>query len=181
MTSRPGIVTVGPMTDPTSLPSFQPHVPGTDGAPSETPARDRVYGVLVANNLDVTVDEDGDLEFVIVDNEGTRTTLFARVAEGDLALVRFFGQWQLQEPVSSDRNERLARCNDFTLQLNLVKVTLVQDSLVVSAEHVITPNADLDILVPLSINHILQSVGFFFQSWLPTDEEGNPIAPEGGQ
>lgn len=184
MTAVPRIVTVLPMTDPTSLPNFQPHLPtaGADGAPqSDTPARDRIYQVLVANNLDVKVDDDGDLEFVIVDNEGTRTTLFARVAEGDLALVRFFGQWQLQEPVSPDRNERLARCNDFTLQLNLVKVTLVQDSLVVSAEHVLTPNADLDILVPLSINHILQSVGFFFQSWLPTDDEGNPISPDGAR
>jgi hypothetical protein len=168
------------MTDPTSLPNFQPPAPaaGADGVPqSETPARDRVYGVLKANNIDVKVDDDGDLEFSIVDNEGTRTTLFARVAEGDIALVRFFGQWQLQEPVSTDHNERLARCNDFTLQLNLVKVTLVQESLVVSVEHVITPNADLDVLVPLSINHILQSVGFFFQSWLPTDAEGNPVSP----
>lgn len=182
MTWRPEVVTVGPMTDPTSLPSFQPHVGGTDGVPqNETPARDRIYQVLVANNLDVRVDDDGDLEFVIVDNEGTRTTLFARVAEGDIALVRFFGQWQLQEPVSPDRDERLARCNDFTLQLNLVKVTLVQESLVVSVEHVVTPNADLDILVPLSINHILQSVGFFFQSWLPTDAEGNPVAAPGAE
>ncbi len=178
MTSGARIVTVGPMTDPTSLPSFQPPAPAADGAPQgETPARDRVQGVLKANNIDVKVDDDGDLEFSIVDNEGTRTTLFARVAEGDIALVRFFGQWQLQEPVSTDRNERLARCNDFTLQLNLVKVTLVQESLVVSVEHVITPNADLDVLVPLSINHILQSVGFFFQSWLPTDSEGNPVTP----
>lgn len=180
MTRGAWIVTVGPMTDPTSLPNFQPPAPaaGSGGASqSETPARDRVFGVLQANNIDVKVDDDGDLEFAIVDNEGTRTTLFARVAEGDIALVRFFGQWQLQEPVSPDRNERLARCNDFTLQLNLVKVTLVQESLVVSVEHVITPNADLDVLVPLSINHILQSVGFFFQSWLPTDAEGNPITP----
>lgn len=182
MTATAGIVTVGHMTDPTSLPNFQPPAPagGADGAhPSETPARDRIYAVLVANNLDVKVDDDGDLEFVIVDNEGTRTTLFARVAEGEIALVRFFGQWQLQDPVSPDRNERLTRCNDFTLQLNLVKVTLVQESLVVSVEHVLTPNADLDVLVPLSINHILQSVGFFFQSWLPTDEQGNPIASGG--
>ena len=163
------------MTDPTSLPNFMPSVPdvGPNGAPvSETPVRDRILQVLKGLGIEATVDNDGDLEFAIVDNEGTSTTLFARVAEGDLALVRFFGQWQLADPVSPDRNERLARCNDLTMQLNLVKLSLVQESLVVSAEHVITPNADLDILVPLSVNHILQSVGFFFQSWLPTEEPG---------
>jgi hypothetical protein len=163
------------MTDPTSLPNFMPSVPdaGPNGAPvSETPVRDRILQVLKGLDIEATVDNDGDLEFAIVDNEGTSTTLFARVAEGDLALVRFFGQWQLADPVSTDRNERLARCNDMTMQLNIVKLSLVQESLVVSAEHVITPNADLDILVPLSVNHILQSVGFFFQSWLPAEEPG---------
>src|SRR6476619_4802482 len=165
------------MTDPTSLPNFMPSTPDAgptpspNGAPvSDNPVRDRIVGILQGLEIDATVDGDGDIEFAIVDDQGTSTTLFARVAEGDLALVRFFGQWQLAEPVSPDRNERLARCNDMTMQLNIVKMTLVQESLVVSAEHVITPNADLDILVPLSVNHILQSVGFFFQSWLPMDD-----------
>jgi hypothetical protein len=160
------------MTDPTSLPNFMPSSPGgtPNGATaSDTPVRDRVIAVLKGLGIEASIDGDGDIEFAIVDNEGTSTTLFARVAEGDLAVVRFFGQWQLAEPVSPDRNERLARCNDLTMQLNIVKLSLVQESLVVSAEHVITPNADLDILVPLSVNHILQSVGFFFQSWLPQD------------
>src|SRR6476620_6134704 len=166
------------MTDPTSLPNFMPSTPDAgptpspNGAPSgDAPVRDRILEVLKGLGIEASIDGDGDLEFAIVDDQGTSTTLFARVAEGDLALVRFFGQWQLAEPVSSDRNERLARCNDMTMQLNIVKVTLVQESLVVSAEHVVTPNADLDVLVPLSINHILQSVGFFFQSWLPAEGE----------
>jgi hypothetical protein len=167
------------MSDPTSLPNFMPNAPqggpeaGPNGAPaSDTPVRDRVVAVLQGLGIEPSIDGDGDIEFAIVDNEGTSTTLFARVAEGDLAVVRFFGQWQLADPVSPDRNERLARCNDLTMQLNIVKLSLVQESLVVSAEHVITPNADLDILVPLSVNHILQSVGFFFQSWLPMDAAG---------
>ena len=163
------------MTDPTSLPNFTPNVPdeAPNGTPaSDTPVRDRVIAVLRGLGIDATIDDDGDIEFAIVDPEGTSTTLFARVAEGDLALVRFFGQWQLADPVSADRNERLSRCNDLTMQLNIVKLSLVQESLVVSAEHVITPNADLEILVPLSVNHILQSVGFFFQSWLPMDAAG---------
>src|SRR6476469_6592250 len=129
------------MTDPTSLPNFMPSAPDAapNGVPaSDTPVRDRILDVLKGLGIDASVDGDGDLEFAIVDDQGTSTTLFARVAEGDLALVRFFGQWQLAEPVSAD--------------------------------HVITPNADLDILVPLSVNHILQSVGFFFQSWLPMDD-----------
>src|SRR4051794_2116654 len=168
------------MTDPTSLPNFMPSAPdaGPNGASvSDAPVRDRILDVLKGLGIEASIDGDGDLEFAIVDDSGTSTTLFARVAEGDLALVRFFGQWQLAEPVSSDRNERLARRNDMTMQLNIVKVTLVEESLVVSAEHVSTPNADLDVLVPLSINHILQSVGFFFQSWLPA--EGEPDADSG--
>ena len=168
------------MTDPTSLPNFMPSAPdaGTDHAPaSDAPVRDRILEVLKGLGIEASIDGDGDLEFAIVDDEGASTTLFARVAEGDLALVRFFGQWQLAEPVSPDRNERLARCNDLTMQLNIVKLSLVQESLVVSAEHVITPNADLEVLVPLSVNHILQSVGFFFQSWLPVDD--TPAGPLG--
>ncbi len=170
------------MTDPTSLPNFTPHTPaGTPNGvpPSDAPVRDRILDVLTTLQLEPKVDDDGDLEFAIVDPEGTSTTLFARVAEGDIALVRFFGQWQLQEPVSSDPTERITRCNDMTMQLNIVKLTMVQDSLVVSAEHVITPNADLDVLVPLSVNHILQGVGFFFQSWLPADGVTTEELPEG--
>lgn len=167
------------MTDPTALPNFTPYDPaGTPNgaAQSQTPARDAVLGVLTGIGIDAQVDADGDLEYKIVDDEGIATTLFARVAEAQpemevpLALVRFFGQWQLQEPVSPDRNDRIARCNDLTLQLNLVKLSLVQESLVVSVEHVLLPGSDLDVLVPLSINHILQGVGFFYQSWAPIED-----------
>jgi len=170
------------MTDPTSLPNFQPQVPGgppNGAAKNDAPVRDRILAVLADLGLEAKVDNDGDLEFVV--NE---QTLFARVAEGEIPLVRFFGQWQLQEPVSPDRNERLARCNDMTLQLNIVKMCLVQESLVVSAEHVVPEWADLKLLTPLSINHILQAVQFFFQSWLPSDDQAQPGADgatQGGQ
>ncbi|ADU48903.1 T3SS (YopN, CesT) and YbjN peptide-binding chaperone 1 [Intrasporangium calvum] len=159
------------MTDPTSLPNFQPHVPAgpPNGAASETPVRDRILAALADLGVEAKVDKDGDLEFSVNDQ-----TLFARAAEGEIPLVRFFGQWQLQEPVPADRNERLARCNDMTLQLNVVKMCLVQESLVVSAEHVVPAWADLKLLTPLSINHILQAVQFFFQSWLPADDQPQP-------
>lgn len=179
MTWRGAVVTVDGMTDPTALPNFTPHVPahGANGTgQSQTPARDAVLASITELGIDAEVDSDGDLEYRIVDEEGTTTTLFARVAEAQpemevpLALVRFFGQWQLQDPVSPDRNERIARCNDLTLQLNLVKLTLVQESLVVSVEHVLLPGTDLGVLAPLSINHILQSVGIFYQSWAPIED-----------
>ena len=160
------------MTDPTSLPNFQPHLPGgppNGAAKNDALVRDRILAVLADLGLEAKVDNDGDLEFVV--NE---QTLFARVAEGEIPLVRFFGQWQL----------RLARCNDMTLQLNIVKMCLVQESLVVSAEHVVPEWADLKLLTPLSINHILQAVQFFFQSWLPADDQAQPGAgdtTQGGQ
>lgn len=183
MTSGAVVVTVGGMTDPTSLPNFTPFEPaGTPNgaAHSTTPARDRVLASLQALGIPATVDGDGDLEFTITDEEGNTTTLFARVAEVQAeapvpaALVRFFGQWQLQEPVSPDRNERIARCNDLTMQVNLVKLTLVQESLVVSVEHVILPNTDLDVLTMLSINHLLAGVGIFYQSWTTGDGAETP-------
>ena len=133
------------MTDPTALPNFTPYDPaGTPNgaAQSQSPARDAVLAVLTGIGIDAQVDADGDLEYKIVDDEGTTTTLF----------------------------DRIARCNDLTLQLNLVKLSLVQESLVVSVEHVILPGSDLNVLVPLSINHILQGVGFFYQSWAPIED-----------
>ena len=64
---------------------------------------------------------------------------------------------------------------------NLVKVTLVQESLVVSAEHHHhAEQADLHILTPLSINHILQAVQFFFESWQSVDPEQAGQAGEAG-
>lgn len=189
MTWREAVVTVDDMTDPTALPNFTPHVlaNGANGTgESQTPARDAVLAAVTALGIEAKVDADDDLEYKIVDEEGTETTLFARVAEAQpemevpLALVRFFGQWQLQDPVSPDRNDRIARCNDLTLQLNLVKLTLVQESLVVSVEHVILPGTDLDVLAPLSINHILQSVGIFYQSWAPVEDVPEDV-PAGEQ
>lgn len=188
MTWRPGLVTVGAMSDPTALPNFAAHLPpqqpnGSPGGPdggSQTPVRDRIMESLRTNGIESKIDADGDIEFGIVDSEDNTITLFARVAEGDVALVRFFGQWTLQAPVSADRNERLERLNDLTMQLNLVKLSLVQDNVVVSAEHVVTPATDVDLLVGLSVNHIVQSVGFFFQSWQAQDGAGDAAASSDG-
>src|SRR5215217_9442138 len=91
-----------PGPGPTSLPNFMPSSPDgpPNGAPvSDAPVRDRILQVLSGLGIEASVDGDGDLEFAIVDDQGVSTTLFARVAEGDLALVRFFGQWQLADPV----------------------------------------------------------------------------------
>ena len=61
-------------------------------------------------------------------------------------------------------------CNALTAPVHPGKATLWQESRVGSVEHVILPGSDLDVLVPLSINHILQGVGFFYQSWAPIED-----------
>src|SRR3954465_4227865 len=119
------------MTDPTSLPNFMPSAsePGPAGVPAgDPPVRDRILEVLKGLGIEASVDGAGDLEFAIVDDQGTSTTLFARVAEGDLGLRRCLGQWDLAGPVSPGRNERLPRCNGLTMQLNIVKLSMVQES-----------------------------------------------------
>ena len=156
------------MTDPTALPNLSPQPSGglsqQNGAdlPEATPARDRFVAALRELGLDSSVDGDGDLEFKVDDQ-----TLFARVAEGDNPIGRVFGQWQLGEPVSNDPLERLQRTNDFTMQLNLIRICIVNDSLVASGDIVALPSTDLTKMMELTINHLLGSVRLFFQSWLP--------------
>lgn len=147
------------MTDPTALPNFPP--------PSEEhPLRGRVLDVLQDLGIAPNIDEDGDVAFSIDDQR-----MFVRCQDGEVAVMRVFGQWQIGDMVPEDRLVRLERCNDFTLQLNVVKTGIANDNLVVTAEHVITSGADLPVLVQVSVNLILQCVQLWHGSFAPQEGE----------
>ncbi len=148
------------MSDPTALPNFPP-------PPDEHPLRGRVIDALQDLGLNPDIDADGDVEFT---HDGQR--MFVRCADGDWPLMRVFGQWQIQAPAPEDLLARLQRCNDMTLQLNVIKVGVVGESLFVSAEHIVSPSTDLNQLLVLTVNLVLQAVGMWFSSWLPPEQQG---------
>ena len=68
------------MTDPTSLPNFPPPA-------DEHPLRGRVLDVLVDLGLQPNIDSDGDVAFTVNEQQ-----LFIRCSEGEVEIMRVFGQ-----------------------------------------------------------------------------------------
>ena len=153
------------MTDPTSLPNFPP-------PPDEHPLRGRVLDALIDQGLAPDIDGDGDVAFTVQDQQ-----LFVRCTEGDFQIMRVFGQWAIGEAVPSDPLTRLATCNELTLLLNIVKGGLANDTLVVTAEHVVTPQSDVNTLVAVSVQLVLAGV----QMWHERIMGGGGQGPGAGQ
>ncbi len=149
------------MSDPTSLPNFPPPA-------DEHPLRGRVLDVLGDLGLGPNIDADGDVAFTIGE---PAQQMFVRCQDGDWPVMRIFGQWLIGEQVPTDPTQRLQRCNDFTLQLNLAKVGIANDNLVVSVEHVVPMNADLSSLFQISVNLIMEVVQMWHASFLPPPEQ----------
>ena len=149
------------MSDPTALPNFPP-------PPDEHPLRGRVLDVIQDLGLAPAIDDDGDVAFT-VDGQ----SMFARCQEGDLPIMRVFGQWLIGDHVPDDLMVRLQRCNDFTLQLNIAKVGIANGNLIVTADHVVTEATDLSTLFQLTVNLLMQVVSAWFGSW----DQGRHEAP----
>jgi hypothetical protein len=137
------------MTDPTSLPDFPPPA-------DEHPLRGRVLDVLMDEGYRPDIDEDGD---VAVKVQGQ--LLFLRCAEGPVAILRIFGQWRLGDAVTEDQTARLLACNAVNSRLTVAKTSLADDILVVSAEHVTTPDTPLRQIVPMSLDLVLTAVNLW--------------------
>lgn len=150
-----------PMSDPTSLPNFPPPA-------DEHPLRGRVLDVLKDHQLDPNIDADGDVAFMIGEPP---QQLFVRCQDGDFPVMRVFGQWMIGEQVPADALLRLQRSNDFTLQLNLVKVGIANDNLVITGEHVIMPGADISTLFEITVNLIMEVVQMWHTSFLSPEEQ----------
>jgi hypothetical protein len=160
------------MTDPTSLPNFPP-------PPDEHPLRGRVLDALIDQGLKPDIDADGDVALVVQDQQ-----LFVRCTEGDFQIMRVFGQWAISDAVPADPLKRLETCNDITLQLNIVKTGIANGTLVVTGEHVVTPESDLTALVGVTIQLVLAGVQMWHERIMgggPSDGPGaGQPAPEGG-
>lgn len=120
---------------------------------------DRLQTALAALGIDSTVDADGDLE---LEYEGNG--LFVRVAADDSAF-RVFGQWEVAgDTRDSDEVSLLRRCNELSLELLLVKVSLHEGDLVFSVDHAVDPadaHAPLEGVLPVLLENLLHGVETF--------------------
>jgi hypothetical protein len=159
------------MTDPTSLPNFPPPA-------NEHPLRGRVLDALIDQGLAPNVDNDGDVAFTVQDQQ-----LFVRCTEGDFQIMRLFGQWAISDTVPSDPLTRLATCNEITLQMNVVKAGLANDTLVVTSEHIVDQTSNVPALVNVSIQLVLAGVQMWHERIMGGGDGSGPDAgqpaPEG--
>ena len=186
------------MTDPTALPNFpspesqngsrpqpqaqQEGVPAFAGPNDPSPARDRVLEALRQAGLQAEVDEDGDVSYVVPPGEeapeGTPgQQLFVRAIDGEPAMIRIFGQWQIGEDVPADITKRLLAANDITLSLNIIKAGIANGNLVVTGEHLITADSDLPMLLQSTTQMIVHAV----QMWHQAATTDGPHAATGEQ
>jgi hypothetical protein len=140
------------MTDPTSLPNFPP-------PPSEHPLRGRVLDALIDEGFEPNIDQDGDVAFTVQDQQ-----LFVRCMEGDFTIMRIFGQWQVGEDVPQDALSQLQACNELTLRLNVVKAGIANGTLVVTGEHVVTPQTDVKGLLVVTTQLVLSAVHLWHET-----------------
>jgi hypothetical protein len=140
------------MTDPTSLPSFPP-------PPSEHPLRGRVLDALIDEGFGPNIDDDGDVAFTVQDQQ-----LFVRCTEGEFTIMRVFGQWQIGADVPQDALSQLMACNQLTLSLNVVKVGIANETLVVTGEHVIGPDTDVKGLLAVTTQLVLSAVHMWHET-----------------
>lgn len=158
------------MTDPTSLPNLN------KSAPDKHPLRDRVSEALQKEGYRPEVDADGDLGFKV---EGQQ--LFARCVEGNPAMMRVFGQWQITDEVPNDLTKQLNAANDVTLSLNIIKAGIANHTLVVTGEHLVTDDTDLAPLLQMTTQMLLQAVQLWHQAATgdgPHAADSAPISPD---
>jgi hypothetical protein len=155
------------MTDPSSLPNFPP-------PPDEHPLRGRVLDVLVDLGLQPNLDADGDVAFSVNDQ-----ALFVRCSEGEVEVMRVFGQWQIQEGLLADRLHLHETCNELNLNMNCVKTGVAGSTLVVISEHLTTRGSDLSTMLQVAIQVILSGVHIWHQRVLGIDPNAEGDAEAG--
>lgn len=158
------------MTDPAALPNFPPPA-------DEHPLRGRVLDALIDQGIQPRIDDDGDVAFTVNEQQ-----LFVRVSEGDLKILRVFGQWQLPDELKADEARAMVTCNELNLILNCVKtcIGVGNGTLIVTVDHMETPGLDLAMAMQISIQLVLQTVHVWHQRALGITPENAP-GPDGGQ
>ncbi len=140
------------MTDPTALPDFPPPA-------SEHPLRGRVLDVLMDEGYRPDIDGDGDVALKVQGQQ-----VYVRCTEGEVTILRVFGQWRLGETVGGDELARLRACNSVTGRLSVAKTTLADGILVASAEHVVTSATPLAQIVTTSLELVLTAVNLWHEA-----------------
>jgi hypothetical protein len=133
------------VTDPTSLPSF-------GGAPDQNVVRGLVFEILHEEGYRPWVDEDGDIAFRAQGHQ-----LFARCRETVPALVRVMGQW-VQPQVPGGELTRLRAANAVGAAMELIKVTVVDEIVVVMADFIVSEVRDLRPVLHPAIEAVLESM-----------------------
>lgn len=152
------------MSDPTSLPNFPPPA-------DEHPLRGRVLDALQDEGFRPDIDADGDIAFKVNGQQ-----LFVHCFEGDVPLMRVFGQWQIDEELPGEELTRLQRCNELTLRLNVVKVGLNNGTLFVTGEQICLPEMDAKMVSSLLTQLVLQGVHVWHELMAGNDPFAEPQA-----
>lgn len=157
------------MTDPTSLPIFP-------SPADQHPLREVVYDVIQKEGFRPEIDADGDVSFKV---EGQQ--LFVHCTEGELPVMRVFGQWQIADTLPTDLMMQYQAANDLSLRLNIVKIGISGGTLVVTCEHLVTADHNLEQLVELSYQLVLTAVQMWHQIMLGQDVFGDFDGQAAGQ
>lgn len=158
------------MSDPTALPNFPP-------PPDEHPLRGRVLDVLQDLKLEPNLDKDGDVSFTARNQK-----MFVRIREGDIDMMRIFGQWRIADTMPQELTTRLNACNNVTLGVNVVKAGIAGGALVLATDHMIAKTEDVKVKVAVSVDLILKGL----QMWHKTitkaagTDGGSPDDGSGG-
>ncbi len=145
------------MTDPTNLPNFPPPA-------DEHPLRGRILDVLQDEGFRPDIDADGDVSFKV---EGQQ--LFVHCTEGDMPVMRVFGQWQIGADLPTEPLQQYQAANDLSLRLNVVKAGINNGTLVVTCEHIIFGQADVKTYIQVSVQLVLTAVQMWHQLMLGED------------
>lgn len=130
-----------------SLPSFPPPA-------DEHPLRGRVLDVLIDGGLSPSLDDDGDVAFVLEEQK-----LFVRCSDGPPAMLRLFGQWRITAPPAADDELRWLRAaSTVNATHNLAKISVYRGILVVAVDAVVPDGAPLDLLFRTCTRAVLAAV-----------------------
>ncbi len=157
------------MTDPTALPN-PAALPNLGLVVDDHPLRARVTEVLRDEGYRPEIDEDGD---VVARVEGQ--PMFVRCFTTEPPLMRVSSQWMIGEDIPGDELYRLRAANAMTGVLNLIKVTVLDDRLVIAVDLVVHDAMDLHVLLPATLDAVRSGV----QTWHSTllqllEEAGAP-------
>ena len=147
------------MTDPTSLPNFSPPASGQSAPAGDSQLQGRVLAALQEEGFRPEVDADGDVSYKV---EGQQ--LFVRCVDGEPAMMRVFGQWQITDDLPQDITKQLLAANDVSLSLNIVKTRLANGNLIVTGEHLVSEADDVKTLVQSTTQMVLTAVQLWHQA-----------------